>query len=367
MSGNADTAPLLKRAFIFLEDGDWSSADEYCEKVLDLDPECAQAYLGKLLAELKLNNESALANLGKEFIQMNNCQKAIRYGDDDLKLKLEKYNKQAIYNGAEKAMGSAETDIDFRSAGKIFEQLGGYSDSKQKAEECEKIALEKLYNRAVSSLNSAETDVDFRSVAELFKNLGDYSDSKQKVEECEKIALEKLYNQAVNSMDSAENEDDFYNAAEKFRIIGDYQDSIQKTEECLEKSNKCRRFKNEIVNILSNATKNVKIGWFSRSHYVVDSEGNIKASKYQFPIDDKLFFIYTDYPDDYSLSSFAVGLSGFHYFQEKGYNKIPWKDFIDVPIIKNKGLYVGDAFFVFDSDKLKKYLEDIQTMLKEII
>lgn len=42
----ANTAPLLKRAFIFLEDGDWSSADEYCEKVLDLDPENAQAYLG---------------------------------------------------------------------------------------------------------------------------------------------------------------------------------------------------------------------------------------------------------------------------------------------------------------------------------
>ena len=39
----ANTAPLLKRAFIFLEDGDWNSADEYCEKVLDLDPECAQA------------------------------------------------------------------------------------------------------------------------------------------------------------------------------------------------------------------------------------------------------------------------------------------------------------------------------------
>lgn len=25
--------PLLKRAFMFLEDGNWESADEYCEKV----------------------------------------------------------------------------------------------------------------------------------------------------------------------------------------------------------------------------------------------------------------------------------------------------------------------------------------------
>lgn len=50
---------------------------------------------------------------------------------------------------------------------------------------------------------------------------------------------------------------------------------------------------------------------------------------------------------DYSISSFAVGASEFHYFQEKGYNKILWKEFADVPIIKNKGLFVGDAFFVF--------------------
>ena len=36
-SGNAQIEPLLKRAFMFLEDEDWNSADEYCEKVLDID------------------------------------------------------------------------------------------------------------------------------------------------------------------------------------------------------------------------------------------------------------------------------------------------------------------------------------------
>lgn len=64
----ANTAPLLKRAFIFLEDGDWSSADEYCEKVLDLDPECAQAYLGKLMAELRVRKVDELANCEQSFV-----------------------------------------------------------------------------------------------------------------------------------------------------------------------------------------------------------------------------------------------------------------------------------------------------------
>ena len=48
--GSAGVAPLLKRAFMFLEDGNWQEADAYCEKVLDQDPENAQAYLGKLMA-----------------------------------------------------------------------------------------------------------------------------------------------------------------------------------------------------------------------------------------------------------------------------------------------------------------------------
>lgn len=52
------TAPLLKRAFMFLEDGDFGSANEYCEKVLDIDPENAEAYLGKLMAELHVKNKT---------------------------------------------------------------------------------------------------------------------------------------------------------------------------------------------------------------------------------------------------------------------------------------------------------------------
>ncbi len=54
---NAAVTPLLKRAFLFLEDGGWSSADEYCEKVLDQDPENARGYLGKLMAKLQLRKE----------------------------------------------------------------------------------------------------------------------------------------------------------------------------------------------------------------------------------------------------------------------------------------------------------------------
>ena len=40
---------LLKRAQMFLEDEEWTSAEEYYNRILDIDPECAEAYLGQVL------------------------------------------------------------------------------------------------------------------------------------------------------------------------------------------------------------------------------------------------------------------------------------------------------------------------------
>ena len=65
--GEAAVAPLLKRAFMFLEDGNWEEADKYCEKVLDQDPENVQAYLGKLMAELQVTNRKKLVDCAEPF------------------------------------------------------------------------------------------------------------------------------------------------------------------------------------------------------------------------------------------------------------------------------------------------------------
>lgn len=92
--GNANTEPLLKRAFMFLEDGDWNSANEYCEKVLDIDPENASAYLGKLMAELHVRKQESLKDLAEPFDRSNNYQKAVRFGNQKMKLHLAGYAEQ---------------------------------------------------------------------------------------------------------------------------------------------------------------------------------------------------------------------------------------------------------------------------------
>lgn len=76
---------------MFLEDGDWKSANEYCEKVLDIDPENASAYLGKLMSNLKVNKKESLKDQSRSFDGNNNYQKAIRFADDVLKNELSGY------------------------------------------------------------------------------------------------------------------------------------------------------------------------------------------------------------------------------------------------------------------------------------
>lgn len=81
--------PLLRRVFLFLEDGNWSRADEYCEKILDMNPECAEAYLGKMLAELHIHRKENLANCTSSFAGNTHYIKALRFADPALKAELE--------------------------------------------------------------------------------------------------------------------------------------------------------------------------------------------------------------------------------------------------------------------------------------
>lgn len=88
---NASTAPLLKRAYMFLEDGNWVEADSYCEKVLDQDPENAKAYLGKLMAEFHARHQDDLYDCEQLISNSNNYKKAMRFGGDEVEKKLSEY------------------------------------------------------------------------------------------------------------------------------------------------------------------------------------------------------------------------------------------------------------------------------------
>ena len=82
---------LLKRAALFLEDGDTASAREYYDRVLDIDPECAEAYMGKVCAETGCRKESNLGALNYCVDMRGDWQKAVRFASAAQKQKYEGY------------------------------------------------------------------------------------------------------------------------------------------------------------------------------------------------------------------------------------------------------------------------------------
>ena len=91
---NEAVQPLLKRVMLFLEDSDWNKADEYCEKVLDIDPECAEAYLGKMMINLKVTNRDKLADCKDPFDNNPNYKKILRFGNEKLSSEMIGYIEQ---------------------------------------------------------------------------------------------------------------------------------------------------------------------------------------------------------------------------------------------------------------------------------
>ncbi len=94
ISQNTVREPLLRRAFLFLEDGDWEQANLYCDRVLDENPENAGAYLGKLMASRSVKSPNELVHCKEPLEEDNNYQKILRFGDASLCDALKAYNKK---------------------------------------------------------------------------------------------------------------------------------------------------------------------------------------------------------------------------------------------------------------------------------
>ena len=88
---------LLKRAFLFLESGEFKKADEYFEKVLDMDCENPRAYLGKLMVERKVRKIEDLANCSKPLEQSKHYEMIMRFGgNQDFKADVRRYNEEIV-------------------------------------------------------------------------------------------------------------------------------------------------------------------------------------------------------------------------------------------------------------------------------
>lgn len=226
-SSNTDTAPLLKRAFIFLEDGKWQDADEYCERVLDIDPENAQAYLGKLMAELRVRKREQLADCEEPFDNSDNFGKIIRFGNGKLEAEMRGYithinernenaHLMAIYNEAVTAMDEADTEATYKSAAELFDAIVDFKDSEILAQQCldkaEICRKDSIYESAVVRKN-ANIIKSLEEAIVFFKSIPGWKDSEEQIYDCQR----KIEAMKVKEEERLRKAEERYIAAEKRR------------------------------------------------------------------------------------------------------------------------------------------------------
>lgn len=197
----ANVAPLLKRAFMFLEDGEWGRADDFCEQVLNQDPENAQAYLGKLMAELRVRRQEDLPNCEQPFNNSNNYQKAVRFGGEKISGMLLGYidhinerNENArlngIYDNAVLAMSSADSEPKYYALEAVFRTVPGFKDADALAEQClvkaEECRKDAIYNNAVKKRSAAHTVEDFESVVQALGTISGWKDVDEQINACQR-------------------------------------------------------------------------------------------------------------------------------------------------------------------------------------
>ena len=272
-SVSADIEPLLKRAFIFLEDSKFDEADEYCEKVLDKDPENGMAYLGKYMVQLKVRQREdlkewmALERATKPIDTFENYKKVLRYGDEELVNELKGYMENAYetnYNKAKKLMDEALTYEEYNTAALCFKCIGNYKDSEKLWEKCTEIAgKEKKYFDAVEIMNKSADYKNYRSAKEIFESISGYKDSKELSRDCERLAQEEynnsIYNTALKCTEGRKvGIEDYKMAIGHLRRVIEWKDSREKIEEFEKKIEKILNEERERSEIEENENNRIK-------------------------------------------------------------------------------------------------------------
>ena len=264
------TSPLLRRAFLFLENREWKNAESYCDRILDQEPENALAYVCKLMAELQVSEREALKKHAAALPKNNTYRLALRYADAPLKAELEGYAQQqedavhpkkpswkllviaaggiivlaiaaVLITGSIKKNNAYESAQALLSAGEYsqaieaFSALDGYKDAESCRAEAEAALTEQQNTEAYASAQELLKDGKFDEAIAAFTALGDYSDSvtqvtaaKQQKQETEQEAENRAAYEAAERLLTVGN----YDAAiEAFTALGDYADASDRTAE----------------------------------------------------------------------------------------------------------------------------------------
>ncbi|MBR0316733.1 MAG: hypothetical protein IJQ99_07700 [Synergistaceae bacterium] len=148
-----ETDALIKRGNIFLEENDFEQAERYFEQAINQSPENSKAYLGKLMAELKVHDTDGLSKVSTPLKEHKLFQRALSFANEEEKRTLE-----------------------------------SYVEAQNIAVEAEKQAeMEQTYIRALELKEKISSSMDVIIIINLLKSITPYKDSEALIIELEQI------------------------------------------------------------------------------------------------------------------------------------------------------------------------------------
>lgn len=191
----AETVPLLRRAMLFLQDREWGKADDYCERVLDQEPENPQAYLIKLMLRAQVTKEKDLGTVQKSFAGWNSYQMACRFASEELRQRLEGYLREVeerIRVTQEQQQRQAEELERQRERRRQQEIMEAQRRLGQERQEREK----KTYDEACHYARPDAPAQDLQKAVKCFAAIPNYRDASERLSSCkqrlQKIQLDQL-------------------------------------------------------------------------------------------------------------------------------------------------------------------------------
>jgi len=254
----ANIENLMKRARLFMEDGNWMSATEYLDKVLDENAEYAPAYAGKVQVSLRMKREAELAGSLTDYEGDPDWQRALRFAAPEQRKVYEGYAAQAaeareekrkedIYAGAAAMLAKADTPAACRAAKAEFAKIPLHRDAGAKVRECEEKARRIEYDALLTRYKDVARDYNSVSKAERLEALAAEFDAfrgtdmpgrcRAEAEQCRAA----LYDEAAEAMRKSAQAQQFEKAAELFRRLGAYRDAQAQARKCSDSAAEVKR------------------------------------------------------------------------------------------------------------------------------
>ena len=255
-AGGVSSDALLKRGNMALNDGSWKSADEFFDRALDMDAECAEAWLGKFLARVQASGIAQYAqakidqakreerSASKEAVKEDAAridaaaqrfavpgylaEKAVRaqYAPPEPYRSVADYWRQAASLGKSRLASDADlTKARSFAAGAIKERLAA-----------EEKAFAARWDECVQQAERRDAQAK-EAARKAYAQALDESD--RKAEALCKAAEEKregVYQELCRKQAEAKTSYDFRNLAPNFERLKDYKDSAARAQQCRAKA-----------------------------------------------------------------------------------------------------------------------------------